>query len=1420
MIYEKNLNYIKAKYPHLLKELNGKPDSNGITLEINSSRNGLPVGRVIKDQRKIYLNSAYDPELEAERWVERHAGDKNALIICGGGFLYHLKAVLRLGCYQRVVCYEPSPAILKACLREVDLSEIKGEYLLLTGNNYSECVGLVSQYLMYLILDSDMVVLPPYQDIFPDEIGAFQNVLRESVRINRANLATANLFGEKWVSNAVQNLRTITNSPGVKHFFNQFNGVPAVIVSAGPSLEKNIHLLNEIKDKAVIICAGTSIRAMRKFGVSPHFLVAFDGTDYNKEIYANLDFEDLCLIYNYRFNGAALTYFSGKKAYMKLDTETFSDFLSLKLGNYEFGTVRSGFSVAHPSLDLAIKFGCSPVILIGQDLAYTGDKRYAESQYQQVIDKNKLPANCFITKDIYGQDTVTDRQLDSFRLLFELMVAEYYRGKTILNATEGGQPIKGVPNYKLADLIDEYCRKERGISRKIEELHDLGLKTIRRHLNGSENIVGQIKSMAQQGILKMESLLDRVQQLRRLNHAEGVFQDKLDTVLKNIADEYGAFITDKEWRLFLKDLQDWKIAPNQIAIANLGKVRTKEGFDWKLQYWSNIIGETKKYLDYVFEHLADSTVKGENETGKERPSLIQIANTKTPVQIRDWLNNGGNLTEIQAYLENVIRSGERKDLNEFRFLYGLVLYKKNDVAEAVQVLEEAQREDKENPGIGFLLYRCYRKLQNYSKIQASLEKCLGLDYKPDFCRRMLVKNAYRAMNYVAANNFIVDFPSITGKSCFYTYLRIECLHQLQLDSEVKAEIKKIKGRFTIRKPLQKRLNQLLGELKESDSERCYRLNKGLLEKREIKLGDYEEVPLKTCNYLNVEYIYDSRSKQFLLAVNQSRSASLEISVNDTILICNTDDVSIYNHLNRIYQESPLEIRQSLKYLPVFIIEYQLDNWQLMMQKFDFNQLAEFQNIHFLIGVKNDELAQYFQKDEVPLPNVLYGTDIEEIEQILENVKTIKENSFRERLVNLQEYYNRTKPERFKKISIVTSCKEDYLFQYGEVLQGSLKEKGFETELIYERPPFYSFNKYDDLRRLESFRPDLTIHLFAMAEELEAYKNLSIPFISWRIIDRWLVSNVTANHPREKVLISGKSLVNSSLEERGFFPEQIKSVFLPYLPISIGKTSNQLKEDRISVIKDLNDQAKILETLIAAVMGILADGRDFSKEDIIGICNAVIFKLMTGLLKQSSLTPGLQFYQNVVREEFQKKNRTPEPEKLRLIAGLFQRQLEDSLLTSVQIKWLINSEPKLEIKLYGGGWEQDLSLKGYREPSLKLFGKEYQNTVLQSKINLYPSLMLNNNSYLQPDLINGIAMGGFFLVNGSLVRTVGERVLEPFDGLLEVYQNREELLAKVKFYLSHEAERIEKAERLRDHVLKNFGIERIAKVILDAYREMG
>jgi len=51
------------------------------------------------------------------------------------------------------------------------------------------------------------------------------------------------------------------------------------IVSAGPSLRKNMHLLREAKDKAIIIATQTMLRPLIDMGIEPHYVTSLDYHD-------------------------------------------------------------------------------------------------------------------------------------------------------------------------------------------------------------------------------------------------------------------------------------------------------------------------------------------------------------------------------------------------------------------------------------------------------------------------------------------------------------------------------------------------------------------------------------------------------------------------------------------------------------------------------------------------------------------------------------------------------------------------------------------------------------------------------------------------------------------------------------------------------------------------------------------------------------------------------------------------------------------------------------------------------------------------------------------------------------------------------------------------------------------------------------
>ena len=61
-----------------------------------------------------------------------------------------------------------------------------------------------------------------------------------------------------------------------------------MVVSAGPSLRKNKHLLKDVQDKAVIIAVQTTFQPLLEMGVEPHFVTSLDYHEICTRFFENL----------------------------------------------------------------------------------------------------------------------------------------------------------------------------------------------------------------------------------------------------------------------------------------------------------------------------------------------------------------------------------------------------------------------------------------------------------------------------------------------------------------------------------------------------------------------------------------------------------------------------------------------------------------------------------------------------------------------------------------------------------------------------------------------------------------------------------------------------------------------------------------------------------------------------------------------------------------------------------------------------------------------------------------------------------------------------------------------------------------------------------------------------------------------------
>jgi len=242
----------------------------------------------------------------------------------------------------------------------------------------------------------------------------------------------------------------------------------------------------------------------------------------------------------------------------------------------------------------------------------------------------------------------------------------------------------------------------------------------------------------------------------------------------------------------------------------------------------------------------------------------------------------------------------------------------------------------------------------------------------------------------------------------------------------------------------------------------------------------------------------------------------------------------------------------------------------------------------------------------------------------------------------------------------------------------------------------------------------------------------------------------------------------------------------------------------------------LNNLEIVINGVLeASSRRVSPVDITAILKTVYFKIHSTYTHQdlNSLEEG--WYERVVEESFSKYGLLMNRDSVQFIATLLQRELESSIFNTVQGRWIIDNFRDYRLAFYGAGWEKAEYFKQYHQAGVNFFDEPagYQRLVLQNKINIYSGNILRNNSYLQPDLLYGIAAGGFYLVNDLLVKEIGDKMLKPFGQLLETYRSRDELQGKVKYYLEHKEERRNKADILQNFVLDKFSLKNVCNCLM-------
>ncbi|HNV72854.1 MAG TPA: DUF115 domain-containing protein, partial [Candidatus Ozemobacteraceae bacterium] len=275
-ILAENLRLI-SRHPRLVKtleEFRSRPDAAEYLLE--DARNGQKCLQVREKGKAITYHSRYDPLQEARKQITGLRDDVSHVLVLGLGLGYQLEAILESlpsGSQKpTILVVEPDPKVMLLALGCRSLARI------LADERIQWCVAQTpddigdhwSTYLDWASLEHLCIIEhPPSLMRFHGYFERLKEKLRYLSNRSKGNLVTLMNAGFEFHTNNFVNCAVSASLPGVRRLFGRFAGLPAVVVAAGPSLEKNVALLAEIKDRFLIIAVDTAFRQLTVRGLKP-----------------------------------------------------------------------------------------------------------------------------------------------------------------------------------------------------------------------------------------------------------------------------------------------------------------------------------------------------------------------------------------------------------------------------------------------------------------------------------------------------------------------------------------------------------------------------------------------------------------------------------------------------------------------------------------------------------------------------------------------------------------------------------------------------------------------------------------------------------------------------------------------------------------------------------------------------------------------------------------------------------------------------------------------------------------------------------------------------------------------------------------------------------------------------------------------
>lgn len=403
---------------------------------LEKSRSGL---ETLKYNNK-YIHSKYDPISEANMFAKSNIkeNENDIIVVYGLGLGYHIKALVDLISENSVIyVFEYNQELVKCCRRVNKDVFMDRRVKIIDKNNlnfFDEFAKVLSKVKNIIIHKSSLETIKYTSSFMYNLINDF-NIAKQYEKINIEIIGQYEKnyeFNKKLKYGLLKSL--------IKNY-NRSNK-PFIIVASGPSLENELSLLTKYRKKFNIICVGSAFRTLIENNIIPDIVVIIDPNEMVINQLKKLDCNNVPLCFSASASRWAVEFYRGPKYIFNRENDEFY--------------IETGGTVAVAAIGIAIEMSALEIILMGQDLAFIGDRSHTlafEKNYGLKDDfYNNLKRKKI--KGINGENIETTQIYITFKNKIETVIRKN-RKIRFFNVSKGAI-IEGADNIEFKKYLEKY----------------------------------------------------------------------------------------------------------------------------------------------------------------------------------------------------------------------------------------------------------------------------------------------------------------------------------------------------------------------------------------------------------------------------------------------------------------------------------------------------------------------------------------------------------------------------------------------------------------------------------------------------------------------------------------------------------------------------------------------------------------------------------------------------------------------------------------------------------------------------------------------------------------------------------------------------------------------------------------------------